>query len=349
MHRDPTSLVARFASLIAPLATLALVAPAQADTVYFVSVQEGRLYSFNSAGGRITPLVDRSTFLEPAALAIGPDGNLYVGDSTNGGTISRYALTGGNVGQVTPVVGLAGGSPPATGVSPSSIAFTPDGRMLVGRNPLSIGAGYPTGQVVEVVGWNGGTPTIADYTSGGTPQYQTGLTATPGGTLYASNTFYDLLVNPPVLVGSVVRYAAGGAFESVIADATGGLEGPSGIVVAGTSLFTASTMNGNVYRTDLTNTDPAKNTTLFASTGGDFIGPLAQMSDGDLLVGSVSGATGLIYRFNSAGNLVGTFGGAEYQQIGGIVAVPEPGTLALAAVGLAVAAVSGIRRARRTS
>ena len=135
----------------------------------------------------------------------------------------------------------------------------------------------------------------------------------------------------------------------MIADATGGLEGPSGIVAAGASLFTASTMNGNVYRTDLTNTDPATNTTPFASTGGDFIGPLAQMSDGNLLVGSVSGATGLIYRFDPLGQLVGTFGGAEYQQIGGIVAVPEPGTLALAAVGLAVAVMSGMRRARSTS
>ncbi|MFM8379066.1 MAG: hypothetical protein ACKOB1_07050 [Planctomycetia bacterium] len=312
----------------------------QADVVYFVSKTNGGLYTFDTSGGGITPLTGTNTFPSATALARGPDGNLYVGDSTGGGSIRRYALDSGSVSTVVTL----------TGVSPTALAFTPGGAMLVGRNPESQFYGYPAGQVLEVVGWNGGAPTVQNYTSGTGLNYQTGLAVAPDGRLFASNTLYDILASPAALTGNVVAFSGAGAYQAVVAtDGTGlgGLSGPTGLGVFGTSLFTASAMNGNVYKTDLTNSDTATNTTEFATTGGDYIGPLAVLSNGDLLVGSVSGF-GPIYQFGTTGSLLNTFGsGSVYGQIGGIVAVPEPAAAILALAGAACIGLRRIRRRRR--
>jgi WD40 repeat protein len=318
----------------------------RADLAYFVSKTTGGLYTFDTSGGGITPLTPTNTFPNATALALGPDGNLYIGDSTGGGSIRRYTVAGGSV---STVVTLSGSNPAFGGgpVSPTAIAFTPGGAMLVGRNPESQFSGYPAGQVLEVVGWNGGTPAVQNYTSGTGINYQTGLTVAPDGTLFASNTLYDIFVSPAALIGNVVRFNSVGVYQSVVvADgtATGGLSGPTGLGVFGTSLFTASAMNGKVYKTDLVNPDTATNTIEFATTGGDYIGPLAVLSNGNLLVGSVSGF-GPIYEFDTTGDLVTTFGsGGGYGQIGGIVAVPEPAAALLA---LAGAACAGLWRMRR--
>lgn len=222
--------------------------------------------------------------------------------------------------------------------------------MLVGRNPEK-GAfeGYPSGPILEVVGWNGGSPTVRDYTSGMNLNYQTGLTVAPNGTLYASNTTYDVLVQPfPPLVGNVVKFDGAGASQSVVAvDGTGSLQGPTGLGILGNSLFIASAMNGKVYKTDLTNSDTATNTIEFANTGGDYLGPLAMLSSGGLLAGSVSGASGLIYQFNAAGEYVNVFGEPSYGQIGGIVAVPEPNLLTIAAMVAMGVTARQLRRHRR--
>jgi len=318
----------------------------QADIVYFVSKTTGGLYTFDTSGGSITPLTGTNTFPNATALAQGPDGNLYVGDATGGGSVRRYTLASGSV---STVVTLSGSNPAFGGgpVSPTALAFTPGGAMLVGRNPESQFSGYPAGQVLEVVGWNGGTPAVQNYTAGTGLNYQTGLTVAPDGTLFASNTLYDILASPAALTGNVVAFNGAGVYQAVVAaDGTGlgGLSGPTGLGVFGTSLFTASAMNGKVYKTDLINPDTATNTIEFATTGGDYIGPLAVLSNGNLLVGSVSGF-GPIYEFGTTGSLVNTFGsGSVYGQIGGIVAVPEPAAAILA---LAGAACAGLWRMRR--
>ncbi len=346
-------------SLIPIAAALVAIGSAgrvDAEIVYFVSRTDGGLYTFNTTGGGISalPSAGAGTFSSPTALALGPDGNLYVGDDTGGGSIRRYSMA---TGSVSSVVTLSGTNPVFGGgaVSPTAIAFTPGGSMLVGRNPEK-GAtvvGYPSGQVIEVIGWNGGSPTVQHYTSGGSPNYQTGLAVAPDGTLYASNTTYDILVLPfPPLIGNVVKFNGSGGYQSAVAadgTGTGGLSGPTGLGLFGNSLYIASAMNGKVYRNDLTNPDTSTNTIEFASTGGDYLGPLAMLSDGGLLVGSVSGATGLIYRFGASGNLLGTFGGASYGQIGGIVAVPEPGAMLLVAAAGVVLCLRRVRGRLRRS
>lgn len=339
----------RFLPIIAALAGLAPTSVTLADTVYFVSKMTGSLYSFSTTGTTITPLTVANTFPNATALAMGSDGNLYVGDATNGGSIRRFVVSSGSV---STVVTLSGSSPSFGGgpVSPAAIAFTPSGSMLVGRNPQSQFIGYPAGQVLEVVGWNGASPTVQNFTSGTNPNYQTGLAVAADGTLYASNTLYDIFAQPqPALLGDVLAFDASGAYQSVVAadgSGSGGLFGPSGLAVSGSSLFIASTMNGNIYRTDLTDPNTATNTTVFASTGGDYVGPLALLSDNSLLVGSVADPSGVIYRFDASGDLVNSFGGPEYGAIGGIVAVPEPATLTLTAMAAASAVLRRIRRRR---
>lgn len=340
-------MIRRIVAVVVALAVILPAARLDADIVYFVSRTDGGLYTFNTTGGGISalPSAGAGTFSSPTALALGPDGNLYVGDNTGGGSIRRYNMA---TGSLSSVVTLSGTNPAFGGgaVSPTALAFTPGGTMLVGRNPETQLIGYPAGEVLEVVGWNGGTPTVRNYTSGTGLNYQTGLTVAPDGTLFASNTVYNIFAEPAALVGNVVKFDAAGAYQSVVladGSGTGGLFGPTGLGLFGNSLYIASAMNGKVYRNDLTNPDTSTNTIEFASTGGDYLGPLAMLSDGGLLVGSVSGATGLIYRFDASGNQVGTFGGSSYAQIGGLVAVPEPGAMLLAA---AAGVVLGLRQVR---
>jgi hypothetical protein len=88
-------------------------------------------------------------------------------------------------------------------------------------------------------------------------------------------------------------------------------------------------------------------TTAFATTGSPFeVGPLALLSDGSLLAGSPSG-NGNIYQFGTDGTLLSTFA-SGLGQVGGIAtaaAVPEPGTLGLAAISI-VAGGLWLRRRR---
>ena len=336
----PRAIVSQLRCVVGILAVamaVCLPTTVRADIAYFVSKTNGGLYTFDTSGTSITALTGTNTFPNATALAMGSDGNLYVGDSTGGGSIRRYVMASGSV---STVVTLSGSNPVfgSGPVSPTAIAFTPGGAMLVGRNPQESFSGYPSGQVLEVVGWNGGSPTVQNYTSGTTPNYQTGLAVAADGTLYASNTTYDIFVSPPALIGNVLTFSGSGAYQSVAAadaTATGGLSGPAGLGLFGDSLFIASTMNGNVYKTDLTDPNTTTNTSLFASTGGDYVGPLAVLTDSGLLVGSVSGVPGLIYQFDASGEFVTAFGGSSYGQIGGIVAVPEPSALLLAMAGAA--------------
>lgn len=339
------------------VAVLAVILPAarlDADIVYFVSKSDGGLYTFNTAGGPGGPVTSLSgagpgTFTNASALALGPDGNLYIGDETDGGSVRRYMLPNGGV---STVVSLSGSNPPfGSGlVAPAAIAFTPGGSMLVGRSPEKRSVNYPAGQVLEVVGWNGGSPTVQNYTSGTALNFQAGLAVAPNGGLYASNATYG----PINLEGNVVGFDASGVYQSVVADGAGvGRFGPAGLALSGNSLYIASIhislfpvyeFYGDIYKTDLTDPNLATNTSTFASITGDVMGPLSLLSDGGLLAGSVLGPEGRIYQFGSNGALVNTFNlGGDYGQIGGLVAVPEPGAMLLAA---AAGVVLGLRQVR---
>lgn len=336
------------------LATFALTAAARAEPVYFVSKTNGALYTFDTSGGAISPLTGTNTFPNATALAMGPDGNLYIGDATGGGSIQRYVLASGSV---TPVTSLTGAGPAVPGgpVNPGAIAFTPGGNMLVGRNPeVAFFAGgtsaWPRGPVLSVTGWRAGeSPAISAFTSGTAQDYSPGLAVAANGKVYASNSVYS---NQTLqMTGDVFGFDADGVFQAPVATGSPptGLFGPAGLSLIGDSLFIASTMNGSIFKTDLL----TGTTSFFAMTPvdpntqyPDFIGPLAAMPAGGLLAGSVDANQGFIYRFDGSGAIVATFAGQEYGQIGGIVAVPEPSAAWLAVGGVACTGLWRLRRRR---
>jgi sugar lactone lactonase YvrE len=306
---------------------------AVADFVYAVSFSTGELIRYESAdpAGTRTPL-STGELAAPAALALGPDGNLYIGTAGDGSSvapaISRFNLTTNTLSTVHTFAAFE--------VFPAALAFK-GADLLVGRNPFY----GDTGAIVQVKNATGGVIEVADYTAGGSLASSPGLALAADGRLYVADQTYDFPSG--IASGPVKRFdAAGNYVGEVIASGSAGLAGPTGLAIIGTTLYTASIMDGSILQTDLT-TDV---TTSFANVGSPFsVGSLALMSDGSLLAGNPAG-TGAILRFNPDGSLHSTFA-SDLGQVGGLVtaAVPEPGTLALAAAGLAVAGL-WLRRRR---
>ena len=201
---------------------------------------------------------------------------------------------------------------------------------MIGRNPFFSN----TGPIVKLANATGGLLALSDYTTGGSLASSPGLALAADGRLYVSDQTYDFVSG--IASGPVKRFDAAGTYVGeVITDGGSGLAGPTGLAIIGTTLYTASIMNGAILQTDLS-TDI---TTAFATTGTAFeVGSVAPLSDGGLLAGSPSGS-GNIYRFSSNGTLLGTFA-SGLGQIGGITtsAVPEPAAAQLGCGVLAVAA-----------
>lgn len=331
---------------IAAVAALS-VASVQADTIYVTSRTTGRLMRLDSSAlplgsgtFQVTPTVIGDGLQQSAGLVIGSDGNLYMGDSGDGELIDpriqRFTFTSGSTGTFSTAVSL----PQLVGTFPTSIAFRPQslgGEMLVGR--------YGPGAVLSVTGWQT-TGTATNYTA--SLDSSIAIATAADGTLYVGNNAIQSLPVPPyppgsvAIFGPIVKFDANGANQQTVANNAGpsGLYGPTGLLVDGNSLYAASVMNGNLYRTDLTNTDPATNTSFLAATGAAFgAGALARLSNGDFLTGNTN-ATDLLYRFTSAGDLAGIYQSTNFGVVGGIAvqAVPEPGSLALAAIGIGGAA-----------
>jgi hypothetical protein len=306
------------------LAVLAWLASAAfADTVYVVSFTTGELVRYDSAdpAGTKTVLSGSGSLSSPAAVAFGPDGNLYIGEDGDGSTIApritRYTIATGSLSTVHTFATFE--------VFPGSLAFKGT-DLLVGRNPFYSN----TGAIVKLANATGGVIAVSDYTTGGSLASSPGLALATDGRLYVADQTYNFLSG--IATGPVKRFDATGAYVGeVIASGSSGLSGPTGLAIAGSTLYTASIMTGAVLQTAL-GTDA---TTGFASAGGPFeVGPLALLSDGSLLAGSPSGS-GSIYRFGTDGTLQSTYA-SGLGQIGGIAAVPEPAALATvpAALGL---------------
>jgi hypothetical protein len=320
---------------------LALAAPgaARADTVYAVSNNDGRIIRYDSTNpaGSVVTLSGSGAIVGAAGLALGPDGNLYVGDNGDGATIApsikRLDLTNNSLSTV-----FTFGLEP---VSPGALLFK-GADLLVGRNPLF----GDTGPIVRIVNATSGPVELQTYTTGGSLASSPGLALGPDGSLYVSNQTYNFTTF--VASGPVVKFDAAGNYvgEVVASGTTSGLFGPTGIAIAGTTLFTASIMNGAVLQTSLLN----DSTTPFGSTGVLFgASPLAVLSDGSVIVGSAGGA-GAIYEFDGAGNLIGTFN-SGLGTIGGlaVVPVPEPATIVAAICGAAGVIMCQRRRSRARS
>lgn len=305
--------------------TLAACMPvvARADTVYAVSNNDGRIIRYDSTNpvGSVVTLSGSGAIVRAAGLALGPDGNLYIGENGDFSTIApnvkRLDLSNNSLSTVY--------SFQLFDVFPGALLFK-GSDLLVGRNPFF----NNTGAIVKIANATGGVAVATDYTSGVTLASSPGLALGPDGALYVSNQTYST----GVASGSVLKFNTFGSYigEVVAGGTTSGLYGPTGLGIQGPNLFTSSIMNGAVLQTSLVD----DSTTSFGTTGVTYgASPLAVLSNGRVLVGSAGGA-GAIYEFDDSGNLVGTFN-SGLGTIGGlaVVPVPEPASIVTAMIGLA--------------
>ena len=341
--------------------TCVAIAPGsvRGESIYAVSKSGSSLVRFDSANAidvqdpqQTTPVTTLVSGLsQPSGLALGPDGRLYIAEWGDGGAIapriSRYDIA---TNQWAPLVSLNA----STQAQPGAIAFRPaglGGQMLVGRVGTLGASGE--GGIVQISDWSTGSPTVSPsaYNSGITLDGSSGLAVAADGTTYVSNSRYVTFGQNPVFTGNVVSLNATGVYQQVIAadgSFSEGLTGPAGLILDGTSLFIGSVTNGKVFRTNLSTVT----TTEFGSLGPNAnfeAGPITRLANGSTLVASVSGS-GVISILGSNGSLsaLGYFS-PEFGQIGGVVVapVPEPGSVALAVVGLGGLAW-GIHRRRRS-
>jgi sugar lactone lactonase YvrE len=328
MHRAFTSLFTA-----AALACAALVATARGDTVYAVSFNNGSLIRYDSANpaASVVTLSGSGAMGSAAGLAIGPDGNLYIGDNGDfvsvAPSIKRFNLTTNSLSTAYTFSSFE--------VFPGSLVFKGN-DLLVGRNPLA----EDTGPIVTLANVVSGSATASNYTTGFSLASSPGLAIGPDGSLYVSSQTYSGTTG--IASGPVVKFDAAGVYASeVIASGSSGLSGPTGIGIRGTTLYTASIMNGSILQTNLLD----NSTTVFGSAVGPYqASPLALLSDGGLIVGSAGGG-GAIYQFDAVGTLTGTFN-SGLGTIGGLVVapVPEPSTIVTAVIGVAAVAASFRRR-----
>ena len=339
-----------FRSFFAAAAATAVIlaGSGRAETVYFTSYSTGALvrYDTTNPAGTITAVSASGSTTNPAALALGPDGNLYIGQDGDGASIapsiSRFNLTTNTLSTVYTFSSFD--------VFPGSLAFK-GSDLLVGRNPFFVN----TGPIVKLTNVTGGTVGVSDYTTGGSLASSPGIALAADGKLYVSDQTYHFAGTfAGQATGSVKRFDASGAYVGeLIADgnsSASGLYGPTGLAIKGTTLYTASIMTGAILQTNLL-TDV---TTAFASAGGSFeVGALAILSNGEIIAGSPSGS-GKIYDFAVNGTLLGSFA-TGFGQIGGIAVVPTAAVPEIdpAMGGSALALVAGVmamveqRRRRR--
>jgi hypothetical protein len=341
----PTVLSRRFlprlvASLIVPLTFAAAPSTGRGEMVYVTSFSTGELDRFDSADpvGTKTTLLAPGTLAAPTGLAFGSDGNLYIGTSgdfaTVAPTIARYDVVNNTLSTAYTFASFD--------TYPAALAFKGN-DLLVGRNPF---AGN-TGPIVQLANIIGGSPLQSDYTSGLALASSPGLALAGDGTLYVSNQTYVFGSPTGTASGPVERFDATGTYvNQVIADGASGLAGPTGLAIAGNTLYTSSIMNGTILVTDLTNDSTS---VLVDTTLPYAVGPLAVLSNGNLLAGDPSGAYDSIFQFDSSGTPIGSYP-LGLGQVGGITVapVPEPGTVMLLGMGF-VAGAALLRRRRRAT
>ncbi len=282
--------------------------------VYAVDYDNGALISFETddPAGTRTTLLTGGSLVSPAALALGPDGNLYIGEN---GDASTYAPRISKVEPSTLTLSTVYAFS-SFDVFPASLAFTGN-DLLMGRNPdLS-----DTGPIVKLTNATGGVPAISDYTSGGSLASSPGIALAADGTLYVSDQTFNF--GTSIASGPVKRFNAGGVYvDEVIADGASGLAGPDGMAIDGNALYTSSFMSGTVLKTDLTT---GATTEFFDTEVPNGVGPLAVLSNGDLMVGSPSG---LIYHVAADGTLLATWA-SGLGEVGGLVGHATTGSTAI--------------------
>ena len=174
----------------------------------------------------------------PTALAVGPNGNLYIADQTRNQILERNPDGSFVVVAGTGEAGYAGDGAPAQGAEinrPGGMAFAPDGTLFFAdEGNQRVRAISPSGIITTVVGT--GTFSPSAFVSDGTPALHADVAPndvafSPRGQLYISTGEQVLRLNADRTLSVVVGtdspyqgiYGVGGQATSASADGVDGL------------------------------------------------------------------------------------------------------------------------------
>ena len=275
------------------------------------TVTKNLYFLFHTAAASST----RQGPLHPTALAVGPNGDLYVADSQRDQVLERHPDGSFSVAAGSGTTGFSGDgglAPNAALSSVSDITFSPNGDLYIADGPRVRAVG-DNGIITTVVG-SGRTPSSV---ASGTPALEAALGAplslafSPSGVLYVTTSIqvasYTVTGTEPLTVtapSQLLRLDANSDLDPVPAvvrsgpGPTGNLEDFGSIAVDGQgNIFVASGFSGwSVYRIDQSGTATylgyarrsGGNTTIVARGPGDVIevdsGPGVLQVQGDSLV-----------------------------------------------------------------
>jgi DNA-binding beta-propeller fold protein YncE len=327
---------------------LALAAAAQAGPILYVSdASSGSIKLYDGTTGAFIsdqPLPALAPFFipgNPAGMAIGPNGNLFVADNLNN-AIYQFDSAGNFLGQFVP--GCAG-SPdcdtPDKAVLPNGIVFGPDGNLYV--------AASGNGGQSFINRYNGTTGAFIDrfVDVGFGPSFgglngPSGIAFGPDGNLYVSDLGGGEISRFDGTTGAYTQFVPPGFPPTPLAGPEGLAFGPDG------TLYVADVTQSTVYHFGTDGTFLGAFATGITQPIGLAFGPDGNLyvADGQARIARFNGTTGAFiddFVPTQSGGLIGpaflVFGNST-------PSVPEPATLSM--MGLAgVALLAGrLRRSR---
>jgi hypothetical protein len=309
---DTMTKITRLATSLAAL--VLLVAPAvRADTFLVSDVRTGGVEQYNSATNVLTPFFTDSQLNTPFGLHFDSTGNLYVA-SLGTGTIYEYSKAQLAIG------GALTGTAIISGVAfPNDMAFLANGNILV--------TAYGTNQVLQYSSTGALIGVFASGLNG-----PTGIAVDASGNVYVSNS----------LSNQILKFGPGGGTGTALGIT--GLDHASAITINNTTglLYTTSFADDHPSTSHVSVFDLKTGTT--SAAGGPLNGAgVAVASNGNVFVtdyarGSILQYTPTLSAFltvTPVSNSLLTYITAVPAGVP-IGAVPEPTSLALAGIGLAI-------------